>query len=175
MRAELRRYAKSQGGYTLVELIVASAIGLFVMTALTSVVLTTWRAGSIATSRIEASGQIRSFQFYANDDFALSGVPTITGCATAAPPPCTISLSGVQVSNSAAPVPSSFQVTYAWDGTNLDRQVGGTSKHAATNVSGISAYVAGSGLHPTVVVTLTVTVQSYVETQTLLFYPRYNP
>jgi type IV pilus assembly protein PilW len=175
VRAELRRYAKSQGGYTLVELIVASAIGLFVMTGLTSVVLTTWRAGSVATSRIEASGQIRNFQFYATDDFALSGVPAISGCATASPPPCTMTLSGFQVSNSAAPAPSSFQVTYTWDGTNLDRQVGGTSKHAATNVSAMSAYVASSALHPTVVVTLTITVQSYVETQTLRFYPRVNP
>lgn len=175
MRPELRRYAKSQGGYTLVELIVASAIGLLVMTALTSVVLTTWRAGSVATGRIEASGQIRSFQFYAYDDFALSGIPTISGCGAAAPPPCTITLSGFQASNSAVPVPASFQVTYTWDGANLDRQVGGISKHAATNVTAFSAFVASTPQHQTVVVTLTISVQSYAETQTLRFYPRVNP
>ena len=34
---------------------------------------------------------------------------------------------------------------------------------------------AGSGQHQTVVVTMTVKVHSYNETQTFLFYPRLNP
>lgn len=178
MKATLWRYARSQGGFTLVELLVASAIGLIVLTGLTSLVLTTWRAGAIATSRVEASGQIRSFQFEAYDDFALSGVPTLTSCSAGSPPPCTIALSGLLASNSAVPLPASFQVIYVWDGVNLDRQTGGSAKHAATDVSAFSAYLAGTSPHQTVVVTMTVTIPSvppYSETQTLQFYPRVNP
>jgi prepilin-type N-terminal cleavage/methylation domain-containing protein len=172
VKPALARYVRSQGGYTLVELIVASAIGLFVMTGLTSVVLTTWRAGTTATSRVEASGQIRNFEFVAYDDFALSGVPTISSCAPDSIPPCTIALSGLRTPNSTVPVP----VTYTWDGANVDRQVGGNAaSHAAINVTAFAAYVDGSAPHQTVVVTLTVTVQSYAETQTLRFYPRVNP
>ena len=178
MRAYLRRSARSQAGFTLVELLVASAIGVIVMTGLTSVVLTTWRAGTVATSRVEASGQIRSFQFDAYDDFALSGVPTLTNCAPGSPPPCSIALSGLQASNSTAPIPPTvpYTVTYTWDGTNVDRQVGSSApRHAATNVTAFSAVLSGSPPHQTVIVTLTVTVQAYVETQTLQFYPQVNP
>ncbi|HEX9097402.1 MAG TPA: prepilin-type N-terminal cleavage/methylation domain-containing protein [Candidatus Dormibacteraeota bacterium] len=179
MKATLLRYAKDQSGYTLVELIVASAIGLFLMTGLTSVVLTTWRAGTTATSRIEASGQIRNFQFEAYDDFALSNLPTPSGCAATAARPCTtpIVLQGVQASNAANPVMSSYQVTYAWDGSSLlTRQVNSNpAVEAANGVTAFSWYLDGSGSHQTVVVTISVTVQSYTETQTLRFYPRVNP
>ena len=116
MTAYLGRYARSQAGYTLVELLVASAIGVVVMTGLTSVVLTTWRAGTVATSRVEASGQIRSFQFDAYDDFALSGVPTLSNCAPGSAPPCSITLSGLQASNTASPITRPYTVTYTWDG-----------------------------------------------------------
>lgn len=180
MKAKLRRNAKSQGGYTLIELIVASAIGLFVMSGLTSVVMTSWRAGATATSRIEASGQIRSFQFRAYDDFALADVPVISSCAANDPPPCTITLSGWQVTDSSL-VPSSYEVTYYWDGANVDRQVtGADSRHVATNVSAFAAYVSGTYPNQTVVVTLTVTMRSdaeivYSQTQNLRFDPRANP
>jgi type II secretory pathway pseudopilin PulG len=176
VKATLLRYARSQGGYTLVELLVASALGLTVMTGLTSVVLTTWRAGTTATSRIEASSQIRNFQFEAYDDFALSGLPTMSGCGADPTPPCTISLSGSKVSNSTAPVPTDYAVTYTWDGANVTRRIGANpATFVATNVTAFSAYVAGTAPHQTVVVTMTVTVQAYAETQTLRFYPRVNP
>jgi len=169
---------RSQGGYTLVELIVASAIGLMVMTGLTSVVFSSWRAAMAATSRIEASGQVRNFQFEAYDDFALSGVPTLSNCTAGSPPPCTVALSGLRTPNSTVSVP----VTYTWDGANVDRQVGGgAANHAATNVAAFSAFIdAADPRHPTVVVTMTVTVgagagQFYSESQTLRFYPRVNP
>jgi prepilin-type N-terminal cleavage/methylation domain-containing protein len=170
---DVRRYATSQGGYTLVEVIVASAIGAMVMAGLTSVVFTSWRAATTATSRVEASAQIRNFQFDATDDFSLSSAPSITSCAANDPPPCTIRLSGLKYSNSA---PSTYTVTYTWDGSNLDRKVeGNPANHAATNVSGFAATVTGNAPYQTVVVTLTVTVQAYSETQTLRFYPRVNP
>src|SRR5437660_11099009 len=108
MRALLLSQMRSQSGFTLVELLVASAIGLIVMTGLTSVVLTTWRAGTIATGRIEASGQIRSFQFDAYDDFALTGVPSLSGCGPGAPPPCMTVLSGLQGHNSGTLVPAPY-------------------------------------------------------------------
>lgn len=176
MKATLKRYVRSQGGYTLVELVIASALGLFVMTGLTSVVLTSWRAGTTATSRIEASGQIRNFQFEAYDDFALSGVPSLSSCAPDSAPPCTITLSGSIFSSSTGPVPVSYQVTYTWDGANVDRQAGSNPpNHAASSVTAFSAYIDGTVPHQTVVVTMTVTVQSYAETQTLRFFPRVNP
>lgn len=179
MRSALRRYAKSQDGFTLVEVIIASAIGLIVMTGLTSLVLSTWRAGTIATTRVVASGQIRSFQLDAYDDFALSVVPTLTNCTAGSPPPCKIALSGSQASNAAVPSITFYQVTYVWNGVNVDRTVGnGTPRHAATNVTAFSAYLSGQPGNQTVVVTLTITmpgVPPYSETQTLQFYPRVNP
>ena len=180
MKPGLEGYAKSQGGYTLVELMVASAIGLFVMSGLTSVVMTSWRAAATATSRIEASGQIRSFEFRAYDDFALTDSPVISGCDPGDPPPCTITMSGQQVTDSTL-VPAGYLVSYTWDGVNVDRQISGYgAKHVATNVSAFSAYVSGTYPHQTVVVTLTVTVgtsleTSYSQTQTLRFDPRVNP
>ena len=181
MNDRLRNYASNQGGFTLVEVVIACAIGAILMTALTSVILTSVRASTIATSRIDASSQIRNFEFFAYDDFALGSVPSPSGCGTAGNPCSTqaIVLSGTQVSNSVTPVAASYQVSYTWDGSSfLDRQIGAnpaTAIHAATNVTGFSWYVDGSAPYQTVVVSLTVTVQSYSESQTLRFYPRVNP
>jgi prepilin-type N-terminal cleavage/methylation domain-containing protein len=184
MKPAVARYARSQAGYTLVELIVASAIGLVVMTGLTSVVLTSWHANTIATSRIEASSQIRNFEFVAYDDFALSNLPVPTGCLATIASPCTtpIVLQGSQASNDATPTISPYQVTYRWDGgTNLlERQTQlGTNPpvdfDAATGVTAFSWYLDGSAPYQTVVVTVSITVQSYIETQALRFYPRVNP
>ena len=180
MKTTLARYVRSQGGFTLIEVLIASALGLIVMTALAQVVLTTWRAGVTATSRIEASGQVRNFQFNAYDDFALSNVPIPTGCAATKASPCTtqpIVLQGVQASNSITPATSPYLVTYTWDGVSLlERKVGGNPPlHTATGVSDFSWYLDGSAPHQTVVVTISITVQSYTQTQTLRFYPRVNP
>lgn len=171
---------RGQGGYTLVELLVASAIGVVVLWGLTSVVFTFWRASTEATDRVAASSQVRSFEFFAYDDFALSTVPVPSGCPATAASPCTtqpIVLQGTQASNTNSPSLSPYQVTYAWDGSNLlDRQTSGSpSNHVATGVTAFSWYITGSPPHQTVVVTISVTVQSYTETQTLSFYPRLNP
>lgn len=180
MKSPLARYVRSQGGFTLIEVLVASALGLVVMTALAQVVLTTWRAGITATSRIEAGGQVRNFQLRAYDDFALSNLPTPAGCAATVASPCTtqsIALQGVQASNSVNPATSPYGVTYTWDGVSLlQRQVAGNPPSAvATGVSGFSWYLDGSPPYQTVVVTISITVQSYTQTQTLRFYPRVNP
>ncbi len=58
----------SQAGFTLIELVIATAIGLVVMSALTSVVLTTVIADNTAIAHVEASSQVRNFQFNAYDD-----------------------------------------------------------------------------------------------------------
>jgi prepilin-type N-terminal cleavage/methylation domain-containing protein len=170
---------RSQAGYTLVELIIALAISGFLMVALTSVVLTAVRAAATASNRVEASGQIRSFQSFAADDFARSGVPDGGGCGTPATP-CTtqpIVLVGTQVSNSTQPAASTVQVTYTWDGSSfVDRQVGGGEAiHAATDVTAFLWYVDSSAAHPTVVVSVTVKVGTYSESQEFRFYPRLNP
>jgi hypothetical protein len=157
-----------------VELIIASAIGALLLSALTSVVLTSWRAATIASSRVEASSQIRNFEYFAYDDFARSAAPSVNVCVQAAP--CKtqpLVLSGLQFGN-----PTPVQVTYIWDGSNfLDRTDGstGATKHAATDVTAFSWYV---DTNLTVVVNLTVTIQvhpAYSESQVFRFYPRINP
>ncbi|TMC54345.1 MAG: type II secretion system protein [Chloroflexi bacterium] len=152
-----RTFLKGQGGFTLVEVIISAAIGALLLSALTSVVLTSWRGAMIATSRVEASSQIRNFEYLAYDDFARSATPSGGAC------PCTtqpLLLSGV---------------TYTWDGRSfLDRAVAntGATEHAATDVSAFSWYV---DTNSTVVVSLTITIQAYSESQTFRFYPRVNP
>lgn len=177
----LVKAARSQQGFTLVELLVASVVGLIVMTALTSVVFTSWRGWLTAAGRVEASSQIRSFESLAHDDFTQSGMPPVpSGCVATQASPCTvqaIALTGSRATNAPNPaVNVNYHVTYVWDGkSNLDRIVGGNAPvHAATGVTGFSWYLAGTGSHETVVVTLSVTEQSYTETQTLQFYPRLN-
>ena len=177
MKGAFGTYARSQNGYTLVEVVIASAIGAILMSALTSVVLTSMRAANIATSRIEASGQIRNFESYAYDDFAGSVIPDPSTCA-APPAACSIVLSGTRVSNSITPTAAPYTVTYSWNGTSgspLDRAFGGTSRHVATSVAAFSWYVDGSAPYRTVIVSLTVKVQDYSESQTLRFFPRVNP
>ena len=176
MKPWLSGYVKGQNGYTLIEVIISVAIGAILMAGLSSVVLTSVRAGNVATSRVEASSQVRSFEFFAYDDFAHSGLSGLSGCTQSTP--CTtqpIVLTGTQVNSSGQPV-GTRTVTYTWDGSNdLDRAAGGTPIHAATNVSSFSWYVtSGPGLS-TVVVNLTVTVQAYSESQSFIFYPRVNP
>ncbi len=176
MTRRLAAYGRSQDGYTLVEVIIASAIGLMVMTGLTSIILTSVKAVNTATGRVEASSQIRSFQYFAHDDFARSSPPPGDGCG-AAPWTCPIVLTGTQVSNSTTPAAYSYQVTYSWNQANqtLDRQVGSSSPiHAATDVSAFSWYLDSSAAKLTVVVSLTVTVLGYSESQTMRFYPQLN-
>ncbi|HVH63481.1 MAG TPA: prepilin-type N-terminal cleavage/methylation domain-containing protein [Candidatus Dormibacteraeota bacterium] len=163
-----------QGGYTLVELIVALAIGALLMVALTSVVFTSWQATNTASSRVEASAQVRNFEYFAYDDFARSQLPNSGSCVAASPCSSQLTLTGYQVSNT-TPVPSPVQITYTWDGSNfLDRAASGSavSTHAASNVTAFSWYVDSNS---TVVVNLTVTVLTYSESQTFRFFPRLNP
>jgi prepilin-type N-terminal cleavage/methylation domain-containing protein len=168
MNSKLRRYVRSQDGFTLIEVIIASAITVIVMTGLTSVVLTSMRAFNTASSRVEASDQIRSFELRANDDFARGGMPAGSCPCTTTP----IVLTGLQASNSAPPVPGPYTVTYTWDGSAfLDRYVGSSSTRLATNVTAFSWNQAGRS----VVVSMTVTVKGYSESQTFRFYPRLNP
>jgi prepilin-type N-terminal cleavage/methylation domain-containing protein len=173
-----RQHARGQDGYTLVEVVIACAIGAILMSGLTSVILTSVRANDTASSRIEASTQIRNFQFSAEDDFARSAVPVRSGCGTVRNP-CTtqpIVLTGQQVPNSTVPVPAPYKVSYKWDGRSfLDRQSNANpAVQAAVNVTRFSWYVAGTAPDQTVVVSMTVTIQSYSESQTLRFYTYLN-
>lgn len=165
-----------QAGYTLVELIIALAIGVLLMTALTSVLFTAFRASNVATSRVEASSEVRSFEYYAYDDFARSSAPSGGASCTQANP-CTtqpLTLTGIQVTN-ANPQPQTVTVTYTWDGSSfLNRSVAGSgvSEHAATDVTAFDWYMDANS---TVVVNMTVTVGAYSETETFRFLPRINP
>lgn len=166
----MTRHLRSQDGYTLIEVVITAALGALLMTALTSVILTANQAVTTASNRVEASSQIRSFEYFAYDDFALSDRSRVSGSATS------ISLAGTQASNNVQPVFNpNYTVTYTWDSSSnvLDRQVGANpAVHAATNVTAFSWFVDANG---TVVVNLTVTVGAYSESQTFRFYPSVNP
>ncbi len=180
MRAELAARRRRQAGFTLIELVIATALGLVVMGALISVVLTSILADNTATARVEASSQVRNFQFTAYDDFVLARPPVPSGCGTSGNP-CTtqdIVLQGSKVPNAIGGVAAPYTVRYAWDaGRQLVTRYTGTSgRVAASNVTAYSWYIERSGAYPTVVVNLTVTIPTYnatySESQTLLFYPR---
>lgn len=177
-RAAARR--RRQAGFTLIELLVASTIGILVMGALTSIVLTSTMAANTATSRVEASAQIRNFQYTAYDDFALSKPPAPSGCGTQLNP-CTTQtmvLMGQRMPNQTGGVASTFTARYTWDPSQrtVTRFVGAGGRVAASGATGFSWYVDSAGEHPVVVVRLTITVSvyraPYSESQTLLFYPR---
>jgi prepilin-type N-terminal cleavage/methylation domain-containing protein len=181
VRAELAARHRSQAGFTLIEVVIASALGLLVMSALTSLVLTTVMADNIAIGRVEASAQIRTFQYTAYDDFVLARAPIPTGCGTSGNP-CTtqdLVLQGSRVPNDVAGVAAPYTVRYVWDPTQqlVTRYWGITSKIAAGNVTAYSWYVDQSGPNRAfVVISMTVTISAYnttySESQTLLFYPR---
>lgn len=174
VRTPLKRYLTSQGGFTLVEVIVASAIGTLLMVGLTSVVLTSVRAVTVANSRVEASSQIRSFEFFAYDDFARSAVPPSQACGNS-PWTCPIVLNGLQAAAPNPDLASSLQVTYLWDSGRqvILRQVGANmATLVAIDVSSFSWYLQPYQGRNAVVVNLTVTVQSYSEYQALQFFPR---
>lgn len=164
------RRAGRQGGYTLVEVVIACSIGALLMAALTSVILTSVRAVSTASSRVVASGEIRSFEFFAHDDFASSSLPI--ACPWR-PSTCLV-LNGFQASNSSIPSVVPYRIIYSWDGSAfLDRQVGGgPPEHVATDVTSFSWYIDGVSPKQTCVIIVTVTVASYAESQTLRFYPQ---
>ncbi len=171
---------RRQAGYTLIELIIASAIGLMVMSALTSVVLTTILADNTAAARVEASAQVRSFQFIAYDDFVHGRTPVISGCGTSGIP-CTtedLVLQGDRMPNVVGGVAAPYTVRYGWDasGQKVTRYAGTSSRVAASNVTAYSWYIEGSGANASLVVSMTVTIASfnatYSESQTLRFYPR---
>ena len=180
MKAETAARHGRQAGFTLIELVIASALGLMVMAALTSVVLTTVMADNIAIGRVEASAQVRAFQYTAYDDFVLGRAPVPSGCGTS-DSPCTtqdLILQGSRVPNEVGGVPALNTVRYAWD-PNLEvvtRYTGTSSRIAASNVSAYSWYVEGSGPNKSLVVSMTVTIATYNATyrqsQTLRFYPR---
>lgn len=173
---------RAQAGYTLVEVLVATTIGTLVMGALTSVIVTTVLSTNVATSRVDASNQVRSFQLTAHDDMALSNVPQPSGCGGAPSSPCTtqpIVLQGTRMSNQDAGTASAYGVSYIWDPAAhvIVRQVaGGPQRIVATNVTSFSWYVDSTDAHAAVVVSLTVTFDTYNETfslfQSLRFYPR---
>jgi prepilin-type N-terminal cleavage/methylation domain-containing protein len=169
-----------QAGFTLIEVIVASAIGVVVLGALTSIVLTTTLAANAATARVEASAQIRDLQLSANDDFVLGRSPSPSGCGTRANP-CTtqaLVLQGSRMPNLTTGTPAPYTVTYVWDSSRhvVTRQASSGNRAVATSVTAFAWYIDSTGANPTVVVSLTVTVAfynaSYSESQTLRFYPR---
>lgn len=181
MRAGVAARHRSQAGFTLIEVIIASALGLMVMAALTSVVLTSVISDNTAMGRIEASAQIRNFQATTYDDFVLARAPVPSSCGTSGSP-CTseeLVLRGLRVPNMVGGVAVPDTVRYAWDPglQQVIRYWETSSRVVASNVTAYSWYVdQDSGGNPSIVVSLTVTIPSYnatySESQTLRFYPR---
>lgn len=179
-KADLAARRRRQAGFTLIEVLIATALGLLVLGALTSVVLTTMMADNTAAGRIEASSQVRNFQFAAYDDFVLARPPAPTGCGTPTTQ-CTtqdLVLTGSRPPNPPDGLPVLYTVRYAWDPSRqvVTRYASTASRVTATNVTAYSWYIDRSGFYPTVVVNITVTIPSYnatySESQTLRFYPR---
>jgi prepilin-type N-terminal cleavage/methylation domain-containing protein len=155
-----------QNGYTLIEVVLAAAIGLTVMTAMTSVVLTTWRANTVATERVEASNEILSFEQLAHRDFASSAVPA--NCDSTG-----VTLNGIRASGATTTVGIPTTIAYSWDGSGvLRRQVDtGTPRQVAGDMTRFNCTTEGVSPYKTVVVSLTVTVGSYSQSQVFRFYP----
>jgi prepilin-type N-terminal cleavage/methylation domain-containing protein len=178
MSVDRARRHRMQGGFTLIELLVASAIGLIIMSALTSVVLTTYRASQAASSRVEAAGEIRTFEQTAYGDFATSSLPVPPGGCGSSGSPCIhdpIQLQGCKMTNSITPSAQPSTVTYAWPlgSSSIDRKIGGVSVNpAAAGVTAFSWYLEGTSPNQSVVVALTVQVGALSQSQTMRFYPR---
>jgi prepilin-type N-terminal cleavage/methylation domain-containing protein len=176
-RSPAKRRHNGQAGFTLIELLVATTIGVVLLTALSSVVLTTYRADQTAIARTEVAGEIRNFQQNAYDDFASSVAPsTPAGCGTAAQP-CTdsqITLVGCLPSTSYSVSSGKRTVSYQWSaGTNtIVRQAGPGSVPAASNVIAFAWYVDTANGGPTVVVSMTVQIKAISQSQTMRFFPR---
>ena len=160
-----------QAGFTLIELIITLALSALLMGVLVSVFLTTTRAIDSATGRVEASGQVRTFESFAYEDFTGSAVSDFgSGCTSTTPCSTGVTLTEVPIANPT----QRYTVTYAWDQTNqvLNRTVGGVARHAASNVTGFEWYI---DANQSVVISLSITVNSYTQSQTFRFYPRRNP
>src|SRR6266849_2175759 len=115
MKATARH--RRQAGFTLIEVVIASALGLMVMGALTSVGLTTVLSDDIASARFEAGAQVRNLQFTAYDDFVHARAPVPAGCGTSGVP-CTtqeLVLQGSRMPNEVGGVAAPDTVRYAWD------------------------------------------------------------
>jgi prepilin-type N-terminal cleavage/methylation domain-containing protein len=184
VRTQPSRLRNGQAGFTLVELIIATAIGLVVMTGLTSLVFTAYRADRQATSRVEAAGQIRTFEQSAFKDFSLSSLPQAPATCGTPAAPCTqapITLNGCSITSSDGGVTYVWQshtVIYTWNiGTQVvTRDLGsGVTFPAARNVSAFSWYI--DPANQSVVVTMAVTVDwaqgsPYTQSQALRFFPQ---
>ena len=171
---------RRQAGFTLIEVVIASALGLMVMGALTSVVLTTVLSDNIASARVQASAQVRNLQFTSYDDFVHARAPVPSGCGTSGNP-CTtqdLVLQGNRMPNDVGAVAAPDTVRYAWNPSLqvVTRYTGISSRVVASNVTAYSWYVDGSGANPSLVISVTVTIPSsnatYSQSQTLRFYPR---
>jgi prepilin-type N-terminal cleavage/methylation domain-containing protein len=176
----------AQAGFTLIELIIATAIGLVVMTGLTSVLFTAYRADRQATSRVEVAGQIRTFQQSASRDFAMSSMPPAPPTCGTEATPCTqdpIQLTGCSITSNDGGATHAWQshlVTYTWNNTTqiVTRDVGsGVTFPAASDVSAFSWYVDGTSPNQSVVVTIAVTVNwaqgsPYTQSQVFKFSPQ---
>jgi prepilin-type N-terminal cleavage/methylation domain-containing protein len=177
MTPEMAARRKRQAGFTLIELIIASTIGVLVMGALGSVVVTSMIAVNTANARVETSTQVRNFQFSAADDVALARAPAPTGCGTPVTP-CTtqdLVLQGSRVPNQDMGVAAPYTIRYAWDPNRklVTRYAGTSSRVTSTNVTAYSWYIERGGSVPSVVVSMTVTVAAYdtvySESQTFRF------
>jgi len=115
---------KRQSGFTLVELLVASSLGVIVMGSLVSVLWVTFRANDTWDPQLQSSAEVRNFQlaFYQDaaqaDDSAALG-SNLAGCLNPAPnAACTkqpINISYSLYSSSTVSAPEF--VTYCWTGS----------------------------------------------------------
>jgi type II secretory pathway pseudopilin PulG len=174
----------AQRGYTLVELIIASGLAAFVLTALTSVIFVSTQANKTWSPRLQATGELRHFQQSFYEDMALGSVPSISVSTNpclvpvpAATPPITID---GQLYKGSPPVAQSYQAVYCYSPTSrtVQRYIGGVPTVVARNVTKFAWRIDLADGSPVVVIDITTTDNSvpsqYSTTQQLRYYPRRN-
>jgi type II secretory pathway pseudopilin PulG len=184
---------RAQGGYTLVELIIASGLAAVVLAALTSVIFVVNQANRTWSPRLQATGEMRRFEHSFYDDAASGSTPTTSATVNpclvpgSAPTPPIVVRGLTYSGNTAQP----YSAVYCFDPIRktVKRFVGATSTLIARNVT-----VFSWSLHPgdndtipctdpsvtpcVIVIDITTTDYNsppfYTTTQRLRFYPRRN-
>lgn len=178
---------RSQAGFTLVEMMIASAMGAIVMGALSSVVWLATSSNASVDPRLQASGQVRNLQTALNADLTSARPAPLADSGCTQSVPCTtfpIQVRGPIVparTGLAQPDPVAHYVTYCYipAGSVVERFAGtltacpgaaGSGQAVARRLSSFSWYYTGTS----VVVSVSATVGSYSTGQVLLFNPGDN-
>ncbi|MFN2463428.1 MAG: type II secretion system protein J [Candidatus Dormibacteria bacterium] len=163
--------ALSQGGFTLVEMIIATAVSSILLAGISVLVFTNFSASTIAAQRLQASGQLQNFQVAFYRDAALDNTATNRSPIIAAAP-CDVVLAGRR-RDAGGTTNTSYSVEYKLSGSDIRRTVAATTSTVARNVKLFTCALQSDGTFQ-VVISAQDTTGSYTQSQTFRFYPRGN-